>query len=48
MVQLKLVTTIDTENGKESSTEEVFEGTEAEVKAQVEALKNVDIKTEKN
>ena len=43
-----VVTTIDTENGKESSTEEVFEGTEAEVKAQVEALKNVDIKTEKN
>ena len=43
-----VVTTIDTENGKESSTEEVFEGTEAEVKAQVEALKNVDVKTEKN
>ena len=43
-----VVTTIDTENGKESSKEEVFEGTEAEVKAQVEALKNVDVKTEKN
>ena len=43
-----VVTTIDTENGKESSTEEVFEGTEAEVKAQVEALKNLDVKTEKN
>ncbi len=43
-----VVTTIDTENGKESSAEQVFEGTEAEVKAQVEALKNVDVKTEKN
>jgi len=43
-----VVTKIDTENGKESSAEQVFEGTEAEVKAQVEALKNVDVKTEKN
>jgi K(+)-stimulated pyrophosphate-energized sodium pump len=43
-----LVTTIDTENGKETKSEQVFKGTEAEVKAQVEALKNVDLKTENN
>ena len=42
------VTTIVSENGKKKKSEQVFEGTEAEVKAQVEALKNVDVKTEKN
>ena len=43
-----VVKTIMTENGKEISTEQVFEGTEAEVKAQIKALKDVDIKIEKN
>ena len=43
-----VVTTTMTENGKESSTEQVFEGTVAEVKTQIKALKDVDIKIEKN
>jgi K(+)-stimulated pyrophosphate-energized sodium pump len=43
-----VVKTTMTENGKEISTEQVFEGTEAEVKAQIKALKDVDIKIEKN
>ncbi len=43
-----VVTTIVTENGKETKTEQNFQGTEAEVKAQVEALKNVDVKIEKS
>jgi len=43
-----VVTTTITENGKETSTEQVFEGTEAEVKTQIKALKDVDIKIEKN
>jgi K(+)-stimulated pyrophosphate-energized sodium pump len=43
-----VVTTTMTENGKETSTEQVFEGTEAEVKTQIKALKDVDIKIEKN
>ena len=43
-----VVKTTITENGKESSTEQVFEGTVAEVKTQIKALKDVDIKIEKN
>ena len=43
-----VVTTTMTENGKETSTEQVFEGTEAEVKTQIKALKDVDVKIEKN
>jgi K(+)-stimulated pyrophosphate-energized sodium pump len=43
-----VVTTIVTENGKETKSEQTFQGTEAEVKAQVEALKNVDVKIEKS
>ena len=43
-----VVTTIVTENGKETKSEQTFQGTEAEVKAQVEALKNVDVKVEKS
>ncbi|PHS67624.1 MAG: sodium-translocating pyrophosphatase [Flavobacterium sp.] len=42
------ITTITTKNGETTKTEQVFEGTEAEVKAQVEALKNVDVKIEKH
>jgi K(+)-stimulated pyrophosphate-energized sodium pump len=42
------VTTIITENGETTKTEQVFEGTEAEVKAQVEALKNVDVKIKRH
>ncbi len=38
------VTTTTTKNGETETTEQVFEGTEAEVKAEVEALKNVDVK----
>jgi K(+)-stimulated pyrophosphate-energized sodium pump len=43
-----VVKTTMTENGKEISTEQVFEGTEAEVKTQIKALEDVDIKIEKN
>ena len=43
-----VVKTTITENGKESSTEQVFEGTVAEVKTQIKALKDVDVKIEKN
>ncbi|MDG2330070.1 MAG: sodium-translocating pyrophosphatase [Flavobacteriales bacterium] len=43
-----VVTTTMTENGIETFTEQVFEGTEAEVKTQIKALKDVDIKIEKN
>jgi len=41
------VTTSITENGATTKTEKVFEGTEAEVKAEVEALKNVGVKIKK-
>jgi K(+)-stimulated pyrophosphate-energized sodium pump len=43
-----VVKTTMTENGKEISTEQVFEGTEAEVKTQIKALEDVDRKIEKN
>jgi len=43
-----VVKTTMTENGKEISTEQVFEGTEAEVKTQIKALEDVDIKIKKN
>jgi len=38
------VTTTMIENGEETTTEEVFEGTEEEVKAQIESLEEVDVK----
>ena len=38
------VTTVINNNGEESISEEVFEGTEAEVKANIDALKDKDIK----
>lgn len=41
-----MVTTTTTENGETVSNVQVFEGTEAEVKAQVEALKDVEVKVE--
>ena len=41
-----MVTTTTTENGEAVSNVQVFEGTEAEVKAQVEALKDVEVKVE--
>jgi K(+)-stimulated pyrophosphate-energized sodium pump len=42
-VTAKVITTI-TENGETVIEEQVFNGTEAEVKAQLETLKNVDVK----
>ena len=41
-----MVTTTTTQNGEAVSDVQVFEGTEAEVKAQVEALKDVEVKVE--
>jgi K(+)-stimulated pyrophosphate-energized sodium pump len=41
-----MVTTNTSENGEAVTNVQVFEGTEAEVKAQVEALKNVEIEVE--
>ena len=41
-----MVTTTTTENGETVSNIQVFEGNEAEVKAQVEALKDVEVKVE--
>jgi K(+)-stimulated pyrophosphate-energized sodium pump len=41
------VTTTTTTDGESSTEEKVFEGTEEEVKAQIEALKDVDVKSEK-
>lgn len=41
-----LVTTTTTENGETVTDEQIFEGTEAEVKAQVEALKGAEVKVE--
>ena len=41
-----VVTTTTTENGEASTDYQVFEGTEAEVKAKVEALKGVEVKVE--
>ncbi len=41
-----MVTKTTTENGETVSNVQVFEGTEAEVKAQVEALKDVEVKVE--
>jgi len=41
-----MVTTNTSENGEAVTNVQVFEGTEAEVKAQVEALKDVEIKVE--
>jgi len=38
------VTTVINNNGEESISEEVFEGTEAEVKANIDALKDKNIK----
>ena len=43
------VTTTTTINGEEATVDEqVFEGTVAEVKTQIKALKDVDVKIEKN
>ena len=42
-----IVTTITTSNGEETEDEQVFEGTEEEVKAKIEALKDVDVNIEK-
>jgi len=41
-----IVTTTTTENGIETTEEKTFEGTEADVKAKVEALEDVDVKME--
>jgi K(+)-stimulated pyrophosphate-energized sodium pump len=41
-----IVTTTTTENGEAKTDYQVFEGTEAEVKAQVEALKDVEVNVE--
>ena len=41
-----IVTTITTENGEKTTTEQVFEGTLEEVKAQVEALEEVDVEVD--
>lgn len=40
------ITTVTNNNGEETSTQQVFEGTEEEVKADIAALENVDIKIE--
>ncbi|MCF6306378.1 MAG: sodium-translocating pyrophosphatase [Flavobacteriaceae bacterium] len=40
------VTTIVIKNGETTKTEQTFEGTKAEVKASIEALKNTDVKVE--
>jgi len=42
-----IVTTTTTENGATSTEEKVFEGTEAEVKAEIDALKDVDVEIKK-
>ena len=41
-----VVTTTTTENGVETTEEKIFEGTEAEVKAKVEALEGVEVQIE--
>ena len=41
-----IVTTTITENGETTTEDKVFEGTEVEVKAKLEALKSVDVKVE--
>jgi len=41
-----IVTVATTENGEETIETKTFEGTDEEVKARIEALKNVDIKIE--
>jgi len=42
-----IVTTTTTENGATSTEEKVIEGTEAEVKAEIDALKDVDVEIKK-
>jgi K(+)-stimulated pyrophosphate-energized sodium pump len=42
-----IVTTTTTENGATSTEEKVIEGTEAEVKAEIDALKDVDLEIKK-
>lgn len=42
-----IVTTTTTENGNVITEEKVYEGTEAEVKAEIEALKDVDVEIKK-
>ena len=42
-----VVTTTTTENGNVTTEEKVFEGTEAEVKAKIDALKDVDVEIKK-
>ena len=42
-----IVTTTTTENGATFTEEKVIEGTEAEVKAEIDALKDVDVEIKK-
>jgi K(+)-stimulated pyrophosphate-energized sodium pump len=41
-----VVTTTTTENGEAVTKDDIFEGTEAEVKAKLDALKDVNVKVE--